>query len=177
MLVYGGPRRSLAMAVLLALLAALAIFTSQPILAVNTVPASASFENEWARTRSGLRTGTALGVPFGLVAALSVTGVGAWTQRRMTWRLGLAVAILLSAVEIRALPAWALGGISGLTILQRWDELGFGDNSTIRGAGAGAMSGALMGAVVAALVARCCPGRGQTVSTGALSDQSPYSGA
>jgi hypothetical protein len=177
MLVYGGPRRALAMAVLLTLLAALVIFATRQTLAVKTVPASAWFENEWARTRSGLRTGTALGVPFGLVVALIVTGIGVLTGRRMTWRLGLAVAILLSVVAIWALPSWALGGISELAILQRWDELGFGDISTIRGAGAGAMSGALLGAVVAALGARCCPGRGQTVSTGALSDLSPSSGA
>ncbi len=156
MFVYRGSRRALTMVSLLAFLSALAIFATWRVLAVTTVPNVAGFLTEWGRACTAIRTGATFGAPCGLVAALIVAAVGVLTRRRLTWRLGLAVVIILSVAKIWAIPR-AIDWFAFRAMHERWHERGLGDLSTTRGAILGAASGAIAGAIVAGLVA-CCAG-------------------
>jgi len=109
-------------------------------------------KHQWDRALRGLEIVFMEGAVFGLAVGAMLFMVALATKRRMTWKLGLAVAAGLAVAGNWGVP-WASGSMTGIALHFRWDDRVLGSTEVIRDAAAGGCIGALVGAVVTVMVA------------------------
>jgi hypothetical protein len=149
---YGRWRRALGLwGTLVALFAASVALTRWGIARL-TRPSVPWFESVWSGATVSIGFGIALGVLGGLIVSALVGLFAALTRRRMTWRVGLAVAALVAVLGFWAAPQSVPRLVGWAIAYAHWHH-GTGYDEAIRGAGVGAGVGALAGAVVSVLSA------------------------
>ncbi len=110
------------------------------------------FNREWGETQICLGIGAALGGLTGLITAGIVGIFAILTRRKTTWRIGLAVVVLLAGLGFWLLPELVTRLLVGMIEYAHWHH-GWGYDDAIRGACLGAGLGGLAGSVLMFLVA------------------------
>jgi hypothetical protein len=110
------------------------------------------FNREWGETQICLGFGAALGGLTGLITAGIVGIFAILTRRKTTWRIGLAVVVLLAGLGFWLLPELVTRLLVGMIEYAHWHH-GWGYDDAIRGACLGAGLGGLAGPVLMFLVA------------------------
>jgi hypothetical protein len=153
MAMYNGWRRSAVMGLLLASLMVVWVLFLRCMIAMTNLRQPAWFLTYlWDRAIRGLEVVFVEGAMFGLAVGALVVMVAVATRRRMTWKLGLAVAVGLAVMGSWGVP-WASGRMTTIALRLHWDDRVLGSNEVIRDAAAGGCIGALVGAVVTVMVA------------------------
>jgi hypothetical protein len=155
--IYGNRRRALGLGILLLVLLGLSVLSVRQILWRRTAPSVIWFQSQWNDAAVCLGYGAGLGVSCGLIASAAVGVFALLTRRRTTWRVGVAIVVVLITAGLWALPA-AIPWAKDLSI---WYSRAHGNFRTIHddamiilASGFGAGVGALSSAVLLACAAR-----------------------
>jgi hypothetical protein len=149
--IYGRRRRAVGLCLALMVILAISVVSARWGIGQLTRPIG-RFASVWGSTRVCFGFGITLGGVAGIMTAAVVGIFAGLTRRRITWKIGLAVAGLLGGMGFWALPH-IIPRLLGPTIDYAHWHYGSTYDDAIRGVYVGAGSGGLAGAVLMFLVA------------------------
>jgi hypothetical protein len=150
--IYSGRRRACWLFVTLLTLLAVSLILTGWGITRQIAPRGPRFSQVWNRAALSIGCGLASGAAAGMFAALLVVIFAALTRRKITWRCGLAVDVILVAVGFWLLPQ-AIPWLATRTWESVGSGYGWGHEAAILGGFTGAALGSLIGPVVLTLVA------------------------